>query len=106
MPFPVHRFAPELDAEGGAFLDAAAVMKNLDLVVTVDTAAAHLAGALGVSAWVALSAISDWRWLTRRSDSPWYPSLKLFRQRRLGEWGPVFRRMTVALRSLAQQRVT
>jgi tetratricopeptide (TPR) repeat protein len=104
LPSSVHQFSKELDAEGGAFLDVGAVMKNLDLVVTVDTAAAHLAGALGVPAWVALAAISDWRWLTRCSDSPWYPTLRLFRQRRLGDWGPVFRRIAAALRPLVKRQ--
>jgi tetratricopeptide (TPR) repeat protein len=104
LPFSVYQFPKELDAAGGAFLDTAAVMQGLDLVVTADTAAAHLAGALGVRTWLALSAISDWRWLTRRTDSPWYPTLRLYRQRRLGEWGPVFRRMAAALRPLAARR--
>jgi tetratricopeptide (TPR) repeat protein len=90
----------ELDAEGGAFLDTAAVMKTLDLVVTVDTAAAHLAGALGVPVWVAVSQVSDWRWLLGREDTPWYPTMRLFRQERLGEWGPVFERMAAELRYL------
>src|SRR5262249_24516022 len=62
---------PGLDEDGGAFLDTAAVMKNLDLVVTADTAAAHLAGALGVPVWLALSRIADWRWLLVRGDTPW-----------------------------------
>jgi len=63
------------------FMDAAAVMKNLDLVVTVDTAVAHLAGALGVPVWVLLPFAPDWRWLLEREDSPWYPTMRLFRQR-------------------------
>jgi tetratricopeptide (TPR) repeat protein len=80
-----------LDAEGGPFLDTAAVMRCLDLVVTADTAAAHLAGALGVRVWVALSAVSDWRWMRGREDTPWYPTMRLFRQEPVGDWGPVFR---------------
>jgi tetratricopeptide (TPR) repeat protein len=90
-----------LDAEGGAFLDTAAAMKCLDLVATADTAAAHLAGALGVPAWVALSAVADWRWLVGREDTPWYPTLRLFRQATLGDWGGVMTRMAEALRALA-----
>jgi hypothetical protein len=86
-----------LDAEGGAFLDTSAVMQNLDLVVTADTAAAHLAGGLGVPVWVALSQIADWRWLRDRDDTPWYPTMRLFRQRRLGDWAEVFERMAVEL---------
>jgi hypothetical protein len=87
-----------LDAEGGAFLDTAALMNCLDLVVTADTATAHLAGALGVPAWVALAHIADWRWLRDQEDTPWYPTLRLFRQRRLGDWQGVFARMADELR--------
>jgi hypothetical protein len=101
------RFAVEelegLDAEGGAFLDTAAAMKCLDLVVTADTAAAHLAGALGVPAWVALSAVADWRWLLGREDTPWYPTLRLFRQQTLGDWAGVFDRMAEGLRELVRR---
>src|SRR5262249_38481838 len=82
----------DLDATAGPLMDTAAVMKNLDLVVSADTAIAHLAGALGVPVWLALSAVADWRWLMDREDSPWYPTMRLFRQPRLGEWGPVFER--------------
>jgi tetratricopeptide (TPR) repeat protein len=82
-----------LDAEGGAFLDTAAVITNLDLVVTADTAAAHLAGALGVGTWLALSVVADWRWMCGRDDTPWYPTLRLFRQHALGNWEGVFRRI-------------
>jgi ADP-heptose:LPS heptosyltransferase len=76
-----------------AFVDTAAILMNLDLVITVDTALAHLAGALGVPVWVALAITPDWRWLLEREDSPWYPTLRLFRQRRFGEWDEVFERM-------------
>lgn len=69
--------------------ETARVMAGCDLVVTVDTMAAHLAGALGVSACLMLRAEPDWRWMNDRSDSPWYPSLTLFRQTRAGEWRPV-----------------
>lgn len=89
-----------LDAAGGAFLDTAAVMRCLDLVVTADTAAAHLAGALGVPVWVALAQVADWRWLRGREDTPWYPTLRLFRQERLGDWNDVFSRMADKLRRL------
>jgi hypothetical protein len=73
-----------------SFADAAAVMKNLDLVVTVDTALAHLAGALDVPVWVALSFTADWRWLLEREDNPWYPTMRLFRQPQSGQWPAVF----------------
>ena len=61
-------------------------MTGLDLVVTSDTAAAHLAGALGVPVWAALSAVADWRWLRGRDDTPWYPTMRLFRQTEVGAW--------------------
>jgi hypothetical protein len=87
-----------LDEANGAFMDTVAVMKNLDLVVTSDTAIAHLAGALGVRVWVALSAAPDWRWLRDRDDNPWYPTMRLFRQRKLGDWDEVFAQMAGELR--------
>jgi hypothetical protein len=80
--------------------ELAAVMVNLDLVVTADTAPAHLAGALGVKVWVALAAVSDWRWLLGREDSPWYPTLRLYRQRQLGDWPPVFECMAAEVQAL------
>src|SRR5262249_29508746 len=76
-------------------------MKNLDLVVTSDTAVAHLAGALGVPVWVALAVGPDWRWLLDREDCPWYPTMRLFRQRWLYDWDEVFERLAAALRGLA-----
>jgi hypothetical protein len=90
---PVADVLADLDAGPGAFADTAAVMEHLHLVVSADTAVAHLAGALALPAWVALSRIADWRWVEGREDSPWYPRLRLFRQEKLGEWQPVFERM-------------
>jgi hypothetical protein len=78
-------------------MDTAAIMKNLDLVVTSDTAIPHLAGALGVPVWLALPFVPDWRWLLDRSDSPWYPTMRLFRQKQLGDWTGVFDEMRAAL---------
>jgi Flp pilus assembly protein TadD len=100
--FPVEDLGEKLDVEG-AFLDTAAVMRCLDLVVSADTAAAHLAGALGVPAWVPLAKVADWRWGRGRAGTPWYPATRLFRQRRLGEWRPVFRRMAENLHGLEVQ---
>ncbi len=80
------------------FLDTAAVMSLLDLVIAPESAVAHLAGSLGVRAWVPLAAVADWRWLLDRDDSPWYPSMTLFRQGSPGDWEPVFRRMAGRLR--------
>jgi hypothetical protein len=75
-------------------------MKSLDLVVTSDTSIAHLAGALGVPVWLAVTLIPDWRWLLGREDSPWYPTMRLFRQTRKGDWDSVFERMAGELRHL------
>lgn len=84
----------------GDFSDTAAIIANLDLVISVDTAVAHLAGALGVPCWVLLPDYqTDWRWLTARSDSPWYPSMRLFRQPVSGGWDTVVAALTEALRS-------
>jgi tetratricopeptide (TPR) repeat protein len=91
-------FGDELDAAHGTFMDTAAVMKNVDLVITSDTAIAHLAGALGVPTWVALPFASDWRWLLDRSDSPWYPTTRLFRQKTRGDWTSLFHKIRAALR--------
>jgi len=95
--FPITDLAGELDQQSGPFMDTAAVMKGLDLVICSDTAAAHLAGALGVPVWVALSFAPDWRWLLDRADSPWYPTMRLFRQPSLGDWAGVFEEMHSAL---------
>jgi hypothetical protein len=80
-------------SKNGNFTDLAALMMNLDLVVTADTAVAHLAGALGVPVWVALSRAAHWRWLRKRPDSPWYPTMQLFRQKQLGDWDELFERI-------------
>ena len=88
----------------GSFVDAAAVVKNLDLVVTVDTALAHLAGALAAPVWVALPYASDWRWMQHREDSPWYPTMRLFRQRQGGDWEEVFERVAGELRKMVWKR--
>lgn len=98
-PFTVTDLGDRLDADG-AFLDTAAVLKCLDLLVTSDSAIAHLAGGLGVPVWVAVPLGADWRWLIDREASPWYPTMRLFRQRRLHDWGEVFGRMARELSRL------
>lgn len=95
--WPITDLAEGLDQGTGAFMDTAAVMKNLDLVVTVDTAIAHLAGALAVPVYVALACVADWRWLVDREDTPWYPTMRLFRQRQAGNWTDVFERIATAI---------
>ena len=91
---------PELED----FADTAAVLAQLDLLITVDTSVAHLAGALGRPAWVLLPFSPDWRWLLDREDSPWYPTLRLFRQTRLGDWAPVMAQVAAALAAWAADR--
>ena len=95
--FEVEELGNNFDETSGAFLDSVAVMQNLDLFITSDTAIAHLAGGLGIRVWVALPMIPDWRWQLDREDSPWYPTMRLFRQRRQGDWDDVFSRMSSAL---------
>ena len=68
------------------FCDTAALIEHLDLVITVDTAVAHLAGAMGKRVWVLLARIPNWRWMLERTDSPWYPTMRLMRQRIRGDW--------------------
>ncbi|MES5481646.1 tetratricopeptide repeat protein [Bradyrhizobium sp. INPA03-11B] len=84
-----------------SFADAAAIIGNLDLVISIDSAIAHLAGAMGKPVWILLANGSDWRWLRDRSDTPWYPQARLFRQTRPGDWAEVIGRLNTELRSLA-----
>lgn len=102
--FPIVDLRPRLDKLGGGFEQTAAAIEALDLIVTCDSAVAHLAGAVGKPVWVPMSALADWRWLRHREDSPWYPTMKLFRQTSLGQWGPVFDRICAEAGSLARQR--
>ena len=97
--WPIIDFDRRLDEHSGAFVDTAAVMKNLDLVVAADTSAAHLAGALGVPVWLAQWQVPEWRWLQGKVTSPWYPSMRLFPQSRRGDWEELFGRMASQLRS-------
>jgi Tfp pilus assembly protein PilF len=92
------RFAViDLGGRMSDFMDIAAAVQSLDLVIAPDTSLAHLAGALGVRVWLALAFAADSRWLEGRSDSPWYPSMRLFRQKRRGDWKEVFERMAAEL---------
>lgn len=84
------------------FADTAALIANLDLVISVDSAVAHLAGAMGKPVWTLLPFTTDWRWLLEREDTPWYPSMRLFRQMGRGEWASVIERVVEALRSRIQ----
>jgi tetratricopeptide (TPR) repeat protein len=104
--FPVIDLGNRLDTGDAAFLDTAAVLFSLDLVITIDTSLAHLASALARPAWIALGCGSaDWRWLLQRDDSPWYPTLRLFRQRRAGDWREVIERMSSEVAKLTMGQV-
>ncbi len=98
----VEQLGEDFDAGPDAFVDTAAVMQSLDLVITADSSVAHLAGALGRRAWVALRSAPEWRWFLDRDDSPWYPTFRLFRQRSAHDWDSVFTRMRSALIELLE----
>jgi hypothetical protein len=89
----MHVLGPEIHD----FMDTLAIIQSLDLVVTVDTAVAHLAGACGTPVWVLVPTFTDWRWMAERADSPWYPSMRLFRQRELNQWEAVLADIAQAL---------
>ncbi|MEG4343983.1 tetratricopeptide repeat protein [Microcoleus sp. A003_D6] len=91
----------DLSPHFGDFADTAAAIAKLDLVISVDTAVAHLAGALGKPVWILLAFSPDWRWLLEREDSPWYPTARLFRQHQRGGWESVFDRVAEALGAVA-----
>jgi hypothetical protein len=95
--FELFELNSDFDTTAGAFMDTAAVMRSLDLVITSDSALAHLAGALGVRVWVALAKVPDWRWMLEGDASRWYPTMRLFRQSRAGDWAEVFVRIAEAL---------
>ena len=97
----IERVMDESDKSAEALLDTAAMMANLDLVVTSNSMIAHLAGAVGCNAFVALRRVPDWRWFLDREDSPFYPRARLFRQTTEGDWTPVFEQIADAVRGLA-----
>lgn len=94
----------DLSDQIGDFADTAAIVANLDLVITVDTAVAHLAGALGRKVWVLLPFDADWRWLAGRADSPWYPGMRLFRQATAGDWAGAVAAAAAELKALVLAR--
>jgi len=93
----VEQLGADFDAGPDAFADSAAVMQSLDLVISSDTGLAHLAGALGRPVWVALKRVPDWRWMLDRADTPWYPTMRLFRQTAPGDWASVFAQIEAAM---------
>ncbi|WP_188055575.1 tetratricopeptide repeat protein [Oryzomonas rubra] len=102
FPLPPEFAAGVIDHTDGIrdFADTAALILTLDLVITIDSAVAHLAGALGKPVWILLPCAADWRWLEDRSDSPWYPTMRLFRQPGPGDWGAVLNEVTGTLRDV------
>jgi tetratricopeptide (TPR) repeat protein len=99
----VETLGDDFDDGPDAFVDTAAAMAHLDLIVTCDTSIAHLAGALGRPVWTALKNVAEWRWLRERGDSPWYPSMRLFRQKERGDWNELCARMAAAIAPLAEK---
>lgn len=93
----VETLGDDFDEGRDAFVDSAAVMQHLDLMISSDTSAAHLAGALGRPVWIALKQVPEWRWQLDRGDTPWYPSMRLFRQSRRDDWSNVYSEMAAAL---------
>ncbi|MGC1301127.1 MAG: tetratricopeptide repeat protein, partial [Caulobacteraceae bacterium] len=104
LGFDVARLGEAYDV--GDFAETAAVMANLDLLVSCDTASGHLAGAIGKPVWIAVNRVSDWRWMEEREDTPWYPTMRIFRQPTLGDWGSVFSRIGEALASFSPSSKT
>ena len=102
----IETFGDDLDNGPDAFVDTAAVMNSLDLIITSDTSIAHLAGGLGRPTWVALKYVPDWRWLLDREDSPWYPTLRLFRQSERDDWRSVFSKIERELHALLGGKTT
>ena len=88
----------DLDPQLGDFGDLAVIIDQLDLVITVDSSVAHIAGALGKKAWTLLSHVADWRWMLEGETTPWYPTMRLFRQTRPGDWSGVIERVAETLR--------
>jgi ADP-heptose:LPS heptosyltransferase len=86
------------------YAETAALVAKLDLVVSVDTSVAHLAGAMGRPVWVLIALKSDWRWLSQGQNSLWYPTMRLFRQRQIGDWSSVFDELVAAMADLIRER--
>ena len=104
VEFNLKTLGPDFDNGEDAFIDTAAVMMHCDLIITSDTAIAHLAGALGRKVWVALKFIPEWRWLLNRSDSPWYPTMTLYRQNDLNNWNSVFEKIKKDLETITNNK--
>jgi hypothetical protein len=99
-------FDEHFDKDAGPFMDTAAVMQHLDLIITVDTAIAHLAGALGKKVWLLLPFATDWRWIVGRTDTPWYPTMKIFKQSQPFDWESVMCEVEAALKMSCAEKTT
>ena len=102
--FVIETLGEELTRNPDGFREMAAIMQSLDLIVTSDSAPAHLAGALGLPTWIALATVPDWRWMHQRSNSPWYPTMRLFRQTSPSDWNGLFAEIARAVADLAARR--
>lgn len=89
----IHAFDDQFDVTHGSFVDSAAVMQHMDLIISTDTALAHLAGAMGLRTWLLLPYATDWRWLQDRTDSPWYPTMRIFKQQIPFQWDKVIKQL-------------
>lgn len=98
FPMNIITFEGDVDQSNGRFMDTAAIITHLDLVITIDTSIGHLASGLGTETWVMLANPYDWRWMLDRSDSPWYPKTRLFKQPTPGDWKTVIEEITQALK--------
>jgi tetratricopeptide (TPR) repeat protein len=100
----IQTFGSAFDEEHGRFMDSAALIKNLDLVISIDTSIGHFAAALGIPTWILLPEPSDWRWMQTRTDTPWYPNVRLFRQPTGGDWDGLMHTVARALREYISTR--
>lgn len=98
--FVIHTFDVDFDETHGRFMDTAALMKNLNLIITIDTSIAHVAGGLGIPTLLMLPNPADWRWIINRTDTPWYPEMKLFKQPTPGDWKSVIESITSYLKTI------
>lgn len=104
VSFEVRTFGDDFDESNGRFMDTAALIENLDCIVTIDTSIAHLAGAMGKPVLMLLPSVADWRWMVERDDTPWYPTMKLIRQKQYGKWDDVIETIYHELANLLEQK--
>ena len=102
--FNIKNFGTNFDEKNGAFIDTASIIKCLDLVISVDTSIAHFAGALTCPTWVLLQSSADWRWQLNRTDTPWYRTMKLFRQPKQGDWNTVVQEIKIEIEKLVNKK--